>query len=213
MKYSNQINILLAVSGCIVVIWVFSQTYLHTGREPQLDLVEITPATTPSTQVPAVYESDGTTGTKPVSFGAPSRRNLTDHTASESGVSGGSMASQPRPRPSGNTPASRTAPGISVSRALQSNPGEGFPAPAQADQQDAAGTESGTSGQDAPSNVGILTASSRTGAGNGAGQENPVRQQLRSQIRPLPFFHGRQAQLASNPVPGPGNSRPGGRPR
>jgi len=186
MKYSNQINILLAVSGCIVVIWVFSQTYLHTGREPQLDLVEITPATTPSTQVPAVYESDGTTGTKPVSFGAPSRRNLTDHTASGSGVSGGSMASQPRPRPSGNTPASRTAPGISVSRALQSNPGEGFPAPAQADQQDAAGTESGTSGQDAPSNVGGF---SLPPAGQAQGMEQAKRTQSDSSSdrRYVPF--------------------------
>lgn len=73
MKYSNQINIFLAIAGFVVVGWVFSQTYFQPPREIDLGIAELS-ETDLSPQAPAAYESEASTSTGSVSYESPSRR-------------------------------------------------------------------------------------------------------------------------------------------
>lgn len=118
----------LAITGCVIALWVFSQTYLQPAPDPQLELSEFieNSGTLPSTQVPAAYESEATTVAGPVNFDPGNRRPASDSTASRRSpaVSGGSFR---REAPSGRQTESPSA-GSSISRALQSTQNQ---APAQ----------------------------------------------------------------------------------
>ncbi|MFH1964742.1 MAG: hypothetical protein ABIJ42_04300 [Acidobacteriota bacterium] len=121
MKYSNQINMFLAITGCIVVLWVFSQTYLQPSPDEQLDTAGIVENAEepPSSQPPAVYQGDSSTNANPVAYGAPSRRSASPSTPLVNGAAagGGSLGSgtQGTRNPSGGN-----STGISGFRAPQS---------------------------------------------------------------------------------------------
>ncbi len=121
MKYSNQINMFLAITGCIVVLWVLTQTYLQPSHNEQLDIAGIASNTedSMSTQPPASYQGENSTKASPVVYGTTSRRPTSRRTSSVSGSVAGGGSLQSGTSNVRNAPATRS-PGRSVSRALQS---------------------------------------------------------------------------------------------
>lgn len=121
MKYSNQINMFLAITGCVVTLWVFSQTYLQPSGYVQPDIAGITgnEVESPSSQPPAVYQGDSSTNAKPVAYGAPSGRSASPSTPSSNaaGAGGGSLGSGTQ---STRNPSGGSSTGISGSMSPQS---------------------------------------------------------------------------------------------
>ena len=91
MKYSNQLNLFLAITGCIVVLWVFSQTYFQPSPFNNLDLADIsgTSEIPPSAQAPAVYQGEGTTNSKSAIYGQNSSRSASQQNSSPAGTAAG----------------------------------------------------------------------------------------------------------------------------
>ena len=157
MKYSNQINMFLAIAGCVVVLWVFSQTYLQPSPDARLDITDvadITGADLPSTQAPAAYEADTTTIPGSVSYGTGSRRTSPGNSYQGRGAAAGGGSLQSGSGSTGRTVGSGST-GSSVSRALQST-GQGDSEPREApDGPDSeVPASSRTTGADRPANVG-----------------------------------------------------------
>jgi len=121
MKYSNQINMFLAIAGCIIALWVFSQTYFQPIPDTQLEMSEFfdTGNTVTGTQIPASYESESTTVAGPLNFDSGTRRTPAGSSSPGRNPSAGggsfqrenSPVRQPNSSPSGS----------SISRALQSS--------------------------------------------------------------------------------------------
>ena len=157
MKYSNQINMFLAITGCIVVLWVVTQTYLQPSHNEQLDMAGIAANTEDSisTQPPASYQGENSTQASPVAYGTPSRRATPRRTPSVGSSSAGGGSLQSGTRNVRNSSSTRS-PGVSVSRALQSPTPEGNPA---SEAGNIPAVENSTSqvqssDQDRPTNVG-----------------------------------------------------------
>lgn len=95
MKYSNQINLFLAITGCIVVLWAFSQTYFQPSPFNNLDLADLSgsSAMAPSSQAPAVYQGEGTTNSKSAIYGQNSSRSVSqpNSSAGSTAAGGGSL--------------------------------------------------------------------------------------------------------------------------
>ncbi len=124
MKYSNQINTFLAITGCIVVLWVFTQTYLQPSRNEQLNIAGIAAVTenSASTQ-PASYQGENSTQASPVAYGPPSRRSTPGANPSVNGSAAGGGSLQSGTRSVRSSSSRRSSPGTAVSRNLQlSNP-------------------------------------------------------------------------------------------
>lgn len=148
----------LAIAGCVVVLWVFSQTYLQPSPDARLDITDIadiTGADLPSTQAPAAYEADTTTIPGSVSYGTGSRRTSPGNSYQGRGAAAGGGSLQSGSSGTGNRTAGTPSTGSSVSRALQST-GQGDSVSREATNQP--GSEdpstSRTPGSDRPANVG-----------------------------------------------------------
>lgn len=175
MKYSNQINMFLAITGCIVVLWVLTQTYLKPPRSEQLDMagIYLQPETPLSDQAPAVYQGEATTGSNSAGYGTSTRRPTSRRTTTAGGsaAGGGSLNSGTR---NADNPSAARSPGISVSRALQSgNQGR----TASSDSENISGAEGSgfpaqPTGQERPANVGGF---STPPAGQAMGMEQAKR--------------------------------------
>ena len=117
MKHANQINLFLAITGCIAVLWVFSQTYLSPSPFENLEITEIAggAASPISTQTPAAYQTEGTTNTKAAVYGnTPETRRPPSE-----GMVGGGGSLRTGGSPSGSA-ASASSGLNSATRAIQS---------------------------------------------------------------------------------------------
>ena len=165
----------LAITGCIVVLWVLTQTYLQPSHNEQLDIAGI-PANTEdsiSTQPPASYQGENSTQASPVGYGTPSRRPASRSNPSVSGSSAGGGSLQSGTRNIRNSSPARL-PGRSVSMAPQSTAPEvnasSGPGNVPGDENTTPQVQS--SSQDRPTNVGGF---STPPAGQAMGMEQAKR--------------------------------------
>jgi hypothetical protein len=110
----------LAITGCIVALWVFTQTYFQPSRNVQLDITSITGGVkkAPSSQPSSVYQGESTTNARPVTYGASSRRTSSPRTSPVNGAAAGGGSLRQGTQSTRN-PSARNTPGISISGSQQ----------------------------------------------------------------------------------------------
>ena len=119
--------------GCMIALWVFSQTYFQPARDVQLNIIRNSGGQVayPASQPPAVYQGDSSTKSNPVVFGAPSGSSSSPGTPPSKPAAAGGGSLRPVTGSTGN-PSRTGSTGLSVSRDSQSaKPGRTVPSGSQ----------------------------------------------------------------------------------